>query len=200
MSCLHPHSSLRQCCCSADEYKGHIHLEYAHRGEVSKMKKSLSSKLANFQHPQTQDSPLVGRRVLVAVNACCVIWCVVLCFSTEQSCPPHPPPPKRSRWWNFCSVRVPTLTSPISSESCACVWGGLLASNGSERRGQLALRRVLRQYVGWCRCTMLPWSLLSGRMEGLLCIIRTDRLNICSSFVLYMMLIGCHALTCSLHA
>lgn len=43
----------------AVEFKGHIHLEYAHKGDVSKMKKTLTSKLANFQHPQTQDTPLV---------------------------------------------------------------------------------------------------------------------------------------------
>ena len=43
-----------------DEFKGHIHLEYAHKGEVSKMKKTLTSKLAAFQHPQTQASLLVG--------------------------------------------------------------------------------------------------------------------------------------------
>lgn len=43
----------------ADEFKGHMQLEYAQKGDISKMKKTLSSKLANFQHPQTQETPLV---------------------------------------------------------------------------------------------------------------------------------------------
>lgn len=51
----------------SDEFKGHVQLEYAHRGDVSKMKRTLSSKLANFQHPQTQDSPLVSTPGLVGV-------------------------------------------------------------------------------------------------------------------------------------
>lgn len=44
-----------------------MQLEYAHKGDVSKMKRTLSSKLANFQHPQTQDSPLVSMSQLVGV-------------------------------------------------------------------------------------------------------------------------------------
>ena len=48
-----------QCHVFLDEFKGHMHLEYAHKGDVAKMKKTLSPKLANFQHPQTRDTPLV---------------------------------------------------------------------------------------------------------------------------------------------
>jgi len=44
----------------SDEFKGHLLLEHAHKGDISKMKKLLSSKLANFQHPQTLDSPMVS--------------------------------------------------------------------------------------------------------------------------------------------
>ncbi len=97
--------------CSVDEYKGHMHLEYAHRGEVSKLKKSLSSKLVNFQHPQTQDSPLVGELKLVLCLACgllCVVMggCGFSC-STKLSCPP---PQRESKQWKFCFVKAAILT------------------------------------------------------------------------------------------
>lgn len=43
----------------ADEFKGHMQLECVHRGDISKLKKMLSPKLVNFQHPQAQESSLV---------------------------------------------------------------------------------------------------------------------------------------------
>lgn len=53
-----------------DEYKGHLLLEHALRGDVSKMKKLLSSKLATFQHPQTLDSPMVNDFMCEALDLC----------------------------------------------------------------------------------------------------------------------------------